>query len=93
VNGGILLPANKMSFICVAVNIAISIMSIFANYFGGVFVRNLSIGIFFLPPMVTFCGVLLGIGAIVLREPFIKSIIAIALNIAYIFAYYNVFTN
>ena len=45
----------------------------------------------FLPPIVTLIGVLLGIGAIVLRESLIKSIIAIVLNIIYIFTYYNFF--
>ncbi|MGE7186994.1 hypothetical protein ACQKKK_24415 [Peribacillus sp. NPDC006672] len=83
----------KMSFLCVAFNIMLSIMSFLASNFDVFLFRILSIGIFFLPQMVTFCGVLLGIGAIVLKEPFIKSIIAIALNIAYIFAYYYVFTN
>lgn len=54
---------------------------------------SLAIGIFFMPPLVTYCGILLGIGAIVLKESFIKSITAIGLNIAYIFAYYYVFAN
>ncbi|RFU69309.1 hypothetical protein D0463_02765 [Bacillus sp. V59.32b] len=86
------MPVYKMSLFCVAFNITFSIMSFLTNNFDVIFLRNLSIGIFFLP-MVTFCGVLLGIGAIVLKENFIKSIISIALNIAYIFAYYYVLEN
>lgn len=38
-NEGILLPANKMSFFCVAFNITISMISILANYFGGVIIH------------------------------------------------------
>ncbi|WP_274310170.1 hypothetical protein [Solibacillus daqui] len=87
------MPANKLSFLCVAFNVTLSIISFLAGYFDGNIFRVLSIGILFLPPIVTFCGVLLGIGAIVLKEPFIKSITAIGLNIVFIFAYNYVFTN
>ncbi|RIJ63758.1 hypothetical protein [Rummeliibacillus sp. POC4] len=87
------MPVYKLSFLCVVFNVTFSIISFLAAYFDGIIFQTLSIGIFFLPPMVTFCGALLGIGAIVLKESFIKSITAIGLNIAYIFANYYVLLN
>ncbi|WP_428909934.1 hypothetical protein [Niallia sp. Krafla_26] len=85
------MPVYQMSLYCVGFNLILSVLSFFAVYFDGVLARTVSMGIWFLPPMVTFSGVLLGIGALVLKEPFIRSILAIALNIAYILVYYTIF--
>ena len=77
-----------MSFICLAFNITISIISIFAyNFFDGIILVLLSIIILFLP-LVSLSGTFLGIGAVVLREPLMKSITSIILNVAYVFAYF-----
>lgn len=80
---GIPLPASNIAFICIALNLALNILAftpiIYINYG------------FVLIPFFSFCGALLGIGAIVLREPLLKSILAIVLNVAYLKFFFEFF--
>jgi hypothetical protein len=86
------LPANKLSYICVAINI-IAILSFYivltihfiADLFEPFFLLLIVIY-----PMVSFIGILLGIGAIVLKEPFLKCITAIILNFLCLLIFFKV---
>jgi len=75
--------ANNLSFSCIAFNIALLILA-----FTPVTYINV---LFLLSPMFAFCGVLLGIGAIVLKESFLKSVLAIVLNMAYVPFFFELF--
>ncbi len=87
------MPANKLSFICVAINIIgilcfyiTSTFHFLADLFGILIL--LMIGA---TPIVSFIGILLGIGAIVLKEPFLKCITAIILNFVFLLMFFNGF--
>lgn len=87
------MPANKLSFICVAINIIGILCFYIASTFH--FLADL-FGILILlmigaTPIVSFIGILLGIGAIVLKEPFLKCITAIILNFVFLLMFFNVF--
>ncbi|KGR84466.1 hypothetical protein [Lysinibacillus odysseyi] len=73
----------KMSCMCAAFNIIV-LISYFALIVieAGVLAGIVLLGIIFFP-LVTFAGIMLGIGALVLKEPRMKSLIAVAVNSVY----------
>lgn len=77
------MPASNIAFICIALNLALNILA-----FTPIIYINFG---FVLIPFFSFCGALLGKGAIVLREPLLKSILAIVLNIAYLKFFFEFF--
>ena len=84
---------NKMSYICVAINLVSNILFFLIGDLGGTVSLLIVLSNLILPFLLSFTGVLLGIGAIVLKESIIQSIIAIALNIIYICMYNYVLSN
>ena len=72
----------KMSSICATFNLAFILSSFAVMYFdAGILAGVFIMGMMF-SPLVTVAGILLGIVALVLKEPYKKSVIAIVLNIA-----------
>ncbi|MCB5238567.1 hypothetical protein [Niallia circulans] len=85
------MPANKLSYICVAISFIgtlsfniISTIHFLADLFGLFFFLMIVVS-----PIVSFIGILLGIGAIVLKEPFLKCITAIILNFVFLLMFLN----
>ena len=83
--------AYKMSYVCAAFNItallsSLALLSFKTDILAGLFV----IGMVF-SPLVTVAGILLGIVALILKEPFKKSLIALALNIAFPVVVFSIF--
>ena len=72
----------KMSYICAVFNVVFLLSSFAVMYFetsilAGVFILGMMFS-----PLVSVAGILLGIVALALKEPYKKSVIAIVLNIA-----------
>lgn len=78
---------NKMSFICVSFNLVSNIMLFVIDNRGGTVSQLVVLSNLIVPFLLSFTGVLFGIGAIVLKESFFKSIIATVLNMIYIFVH------
>ncbi|MCA1041560.1 hypothetical protein LCM00_18745 [Bacillus infantis] len=83
----------RLSFLCVAINLISNILFFLIGSLGGFFTMLLTLSNLVLPGFLSFTGVLLGIGALVLKEPIIKSLLAIAANIGYVLVFFSVFKN
>jgi hypothetical protein len=88
-----MMALNRMSYMCVAINLTSNILFFLIGDAGGFFTMLLTISNLTLPVFLSFTGVLLGIGALVLKEPVIKSLLAIAANIGYVLIFFSVIKN
>ncbi|MCA1035842.1 MULTISPECIES: hypothetical protein [Bacillus] len=83
----------RLSLLCVAINLISNILFFLIGDWGGFFTMLLTLSNLVLPMFLSFTGVLLGIGALVLKEPIIKSLLAIAANIGYVLIFFSVIKN
>ncbi|MGM0790054.1 hypothetical protein FZD47_17315 [Bacillus infantis] len=83
----------RLSLLCVAINLISNILFFLIRNWGGFFTMLLTLSNLVLPMFLSFTGVLLGIGALVLKEPIIKSLLAIAANIGYVLIFFSVIKN
>lgn len=73
----------NLSLLCAAFNFGILLLSAIAIALNVHFISSILFIGFTLTPIITFTGVLLGIGALVLKEAFLKCLYAIALNLSF----------